>query len=116
MAGTPLPAISFEDARPRPLHDDVPVSSNGNGSNGNGRPAKLPMIGGQLVDPDEIAAQVEDLTAPEAIAWAIERFHPALRFATSFQKTSSVIIDIAHRIETGAQFFYLDTGLLFDET
>ena len=40
--------------------------------------------------------------AEEAIAWAIERFHPELRFAVSFQKTSSVTIDIAHRIDPEA--------------
>ena len=54
-------------------------------------------------------------SAEEAIAWAIETF-PRLGFAVSFQKTSSVIIDIAHRIDPEARFFYLDTELLFAET
>ena len=56
------------------------------------------------------------MTASEAIAWAVERFHPDLRFAVSFQKTSSVMVDMAHRIEPEARFFYVDTGLLFPET
>jgi phosphoadenosine phosphosulfate reductase len=94
--------------RPQPFVDDPPA-------NGNGR-ARLPTIGGAVVDPDEVAATVEPMEAEEAIAWAIESFHPALRFATSFQKTSSAIIDIAHRIEPRVRFFYLDTELLFPET
>jgi phosphoadenosine phosphosulfate reductase len=97
--------------RPRPLHDLEVVSSNGNGH------AKLPTIGGKVVDPAEIAAEVEEMGASEAIAWAIETFGSKLAFAVSFQKTSSVIIDLAHRIDpTDARFFYLDTELLFPET
>jgi phosphoadenosine phosphosulfate reductase len=96
---------------------ETPVpTSNGNG-NGNGHgAAKLPLIGGELVDPDEIGAEVEGLDAEDAIAWAIERFHPDLRFAISFQKTSSVMIDMTRRIAPDARFFYVDTGLLFPET
>ncbi len=90
------------------------MNANGNG-NGDGHGA-LPTIGGELVDPAEVAAEVEQLTASEAIAWAVERFHPELRFAVSFQKTSSVIVDVAHAVEPDANFFYLDTDLLFDET
>ncbi len=101
--------------RPRPLHEGDDPPQNGNG-NGNGRPKKLPTINGQVVDPTEIAAQVEAMDADEAIGWAIETFHPQLRFAVSFQKTSSVVLDIAHRIEPAASFFYLDTELLFPET
>jgi phosphoadenosine phosphosulfate reductase len=107
--------------RPRLLHEeDGSAIANGDGAsangNGNGLPAKLPTIDGQAVDPAEISALVEPMDTDEAIAWAIETFHPALRFAISFQKTSSVTIDIARRIEPGARFFYLDTELLFPET
>lgn len=109
---SPLAVGRRQGARPRPLHDDLPVNGNGSG-NGNG---VLPMIGGELVNPTEVSAEVESLPAAEAIAWTIERFHPRLRFATSFQKTSSVIIDISHQIEPTTRYFYLDTDLLFDET
>src|SRR5437016_2740360 len=100
-------------ARPRPFTEDE--AANGNGANGNGH-ARLPTIGGVVVDPAEVSAEVEAMDATEAIGWAIETFHPRLRFATSFQKTSSVTIDIAHGIEPSARFFYLDTELLFPET
>ena len=102
--------------RPEPLHESVGLPTvNGNGSNGNG-PARLPTINGTIVDPAEISAEVEAMAAEDAIDWAIETFHPRLQFAVSFQKTSSVILDLAHRAEPEASFFYLDTELLFPET
>ncbi len=97
-------------ARPRPLHEG-PASAGGR----NGR-ARVPTLAGRRVDPDELSAEVERLDAREAIAWALERFGPRLMFATSFQKTSSVIIHMAHELDPGARFFYLDTELLFPET
>ena len=56
------------------------------------------------------------MSAEESIAWALERFNGELRFAISFQKTSSVIIDMVQRVHPRARFFYVDTGLLFPET
>lgn len=68
------------------------------------------------LDPAEIAAELEPLSAHEVIAWTLEHFHPALYFACSFQKTSSVVAHIATEIEPSARFFYIDTDLLFPET
>ena len=59
---------------------------------------------------------LDSLTAEETIAWAIERFGGELRFAVSFQKTSSVMVDMVNRIDPRARFFYVDTELLFPET
>ena len=64
----------------------------------------------------DLDVDLEGLGAEETVAWALERFDGDLRFAVSFQKTSSVIVDMAHRIEPRARFFYVDTGLLFPET
>jgi phosphoadenosine phosphosulfate reductase len=97
--------------RRRPLHEDFAEAA----ANGNGK-GRLPTIGGKVVDPQRISAEVEEMGATEAIAWAVETFGSSLGFAASFQKTSSVIIDIAHGIEPDARFFYLDTELLFPET
>jgi phosphoadenosine phosphosulfate reductase len=96
------------------LPTPMPTATQRNG-NGNGHHS-LPTIGGELVDPIEVAAEVERLSTEEAIEWAIERFHPELRFAVSFQKTSSVIVDMVSRLEPAARRFYVDTGLLFPET
>ena len=109
MSGFVLPT-------PTPTTDRLGSASEGNGnghSNGNG---KLPRIGGALVEPAEVSLEVEAMGAEEAIAWAIEKFHPSLRFAVSFQKTSSVMVDMVHRIAPEARFFFVDTGLLFPET
>jgi phosphoadenosine phosphosulfate reductase len=78
--------------------------------------AALTAADGTVMDSREVSAELEDRDAIETIRWALETFHPRLRFATSFQKTSSVIIDMAQRIDPTAKFFYLDTGVLFEET
>jgi len=67
-------------------------------------------------DPEAKAEELEDATAEEALAWALEAFHPAMYIACSFQKTSSVTVHLAHSIDPGARFFYLDTDVLFPET
>jgi phosphoadenosine phosphosulfate reductase len=103
--------MSKTTTRPRPHVLDTPLPRKG--ANGNGR---LPTIGGKAVDPERISAEVEEMGAEEAIAWALETFQPALKFAISFQKTSSVNIEIAHRLAPDARFFYIDTELLFPET
>jgi phosphoadenosine phosphosulfate reductase len=100
MSGTVLPT-------PTPT-----VNGNGNGH----RAPALPTIAGKLVEPAEVTAEVERMSAQEAVAWAVEKFHPSLRFAISFQKTSSVMVDMVQRIAPEARFFYVDTGLLFPET
>jgi phosphoadenosine phosphosulfate reductase len=46
----------------------------------------------------------------------VDRFHPRLYVACSFQKEASVIMDMLLRIEPSARFFTLDTDLLFEET
>ena len=68
------------------------------------------------IDPESVAADLEGKSPEEAIAWAIETFHPKLYFACSFQKTTSVTIDIAQKLDPTTRFFYLDTDVLFDET
>lgn len=67
------------------------------------------------IDPEAVAADLEDASAEETLAWAAENF-PSLSVACSFQKTTSVTVDIASRAAPDARFFYLDTDLLFPET
>lgn len=61
-------------------------------------------------------ANAEGWSAEEILRQMVERFHPRLYVACSFQKESSVIMDMILRIEPSARFFTLDTGLLFGET
>jgi phosphoadenosine phosphosulfate reductase len=59
---------------------------------------------------------LEELSAREVLALAIERHHPSLVMACSFQKEESVLIDLLMGIEPGARVFTIDTGALFPET
>jgi phosphoadenosine phosphosulfate reductase len=89
---------------------DLAPSTNGHpATNGHAPPAGR-------IDPATVTAELEGRSAEDVVRWAIETFHPSLYFACSFQKTTSVIIDIAQRIEPATRFFYLDTDVLFDET
>jgi phosphoadenosine phosphosulfate reductase len=56
------------------------------------------------------------MSAEEVLAYMVERFHPRLYVACSFQKEASVIMDMLVKIEPEARFFTLDTGLFFSET
>ncbi len=58
----------------------------------------------------------ESWSAEEVLRRMVARFHPRLYVACSFQKESSVIMDMLVRIEPEARFFTLDTGVLFPET
>jgi len=55
-------------------------------------------------------------SAEEVLEYTVERFHPRLYVACSFQKEASVVMDMLLRIEPSARFFTLDTDLLFEET
>lgn len=65
---------------------------------------------------DTLTADAESLTAEAVIARMVERFHPRLFLACSFQQEESVLIDLLLRIEPNARIFTLDTGVLFPET
>jgi phosphoadenosine phosphosulfate reductase len=55
-------------------------------------------------------------SAEETLQYVVDRFHPRLYVACSFQKEASVIMDMLLKIEPSARFFTLDTDLLFEET
>ena len=98
---------------------DSITTANGNGRKGilhedaagNGSVAIAELEIPEIETPD-----LESATAEEALAWALETFHPRLYIACSFQKTSSVTVHMANQIDPDARFFYLDTDVLFPET
>jgi phosphoadenosine phosphosulfate reductase len=57
-----------------------------------------------------------EITAEEVLATAVERHHPHLIMACSFQKEESVLIDMLMKIEPSARVFTIDTGALFPDT
>ena len=56
------------------------------------------------------------MTAEAVIADAVERFHPRVALACSFQKEETVLLDLLFKARPGARVFALDTRVLFDET
>jgi phosphoadenosine phosphosulfate reductase len=58
----------------------------------------------------------EDLSAEEVLARAVERHRDRVVLACSFQKESSVLIDMLNRVEPRPRVFTIDTGVLFPET
>lgn len=61
-------------------------------------------------------ADVEAMDARQVLGVMVERFHPNLSLACSFQKEEAVLLDMLLAIEPGARVFALDTHVLFPET
>jgi phosphoadenosine phosphosulfate reductase len=58
----------------------------------------------------------EQATPQQALAYAVEQFHPRLTMACSFQKEESVLVHMLSSIAPTARVFTIDTGVLFPET
>jgi phosphoadenosine phosphosulfate reductase len=59
---------------------------------------------------------LETVSAQEVLAYAVERFHPRLKMACSFQKEESVLLHMLSETCPEARVFMIDTGVLFPET
>lgn len=59
---------------------------------------------------------LSEATAHEVLAYAVERFHPRLKTACSFQKEETVLAHMLSEITPDARLFVIDTGVLFPET
>jgi phosphoadenosine phosphosulfate reductase len=62
------------------------------------------------------ATKLENASAEEVLAYAVEHHHPRLTMACSFQKEESVLVHMLTQIEPAARVFTIDTGVLFPET
>jgi phosphoadenosine phosphosulfate reductase len=60
--------------------------------------------------------ELEQASAQEVLAYAIEHFHPRLKTACSFQKEETVLAHMLSEIAPDAKLFTIDTGVLFPET
>ena len=67
-------------------------------------------------DEEAVVALLEPKSASEVLEWAFGEFGQDMYIACSFQKTSSVVMQLATEINPSARFFYLDTDVLFPET
>jgi phosphoadenosine phosphosulfate reductase len=73
--------------------------------------ASVPANADATATPD-----LEELDATEVLEHVVDRFHPRLTVACSFQKEASVILDLLLQIAPDARVFTLDTHVLFPET
>ncbi len=62
------------------------------------------------------ATDVEALGAQEVVDLVLDRFHPKVALACSFQKEEAVLLDMVLTREPKARVFALDTHVLFPET
>ncbi|MBW1886411.1 MAG: phosphoadenosine phosphosulfate reductase family protein, partial [Deltaproteobacteria bacterium] len=61
--------------------------------------------------------QLEEKSAQEVLAWAIENFHPRLALSASFGGPEGmVLLDMMHAIDRSSRVFMLDTGRLHPAT
>ena len=75
--------------------------------------------GGRIATFTPVSTATPDLagaSAQEVLAFAVERFHPRLKTACSFQKEESVLAHMLAEIAPDATLFVIDTGVLFPET
>ena len=63
-----------------------------------------------------VTPNLEGMDASGVLAYMVERFHPRLAVACSFQKEASVVLDLLLKIAPDARVFTLDTHVLFPET
>jgi phosphoadenosine phosphosulfate reductase len=59
---------------------------------------------------------LEHASAEHVLAHMLERHHPRLALACSFQKEEAVLVDMLLKLEPSARVFTIDTGVLFPET
>jgi len=76
----------------------------------------MPNLPAQAEPIEALAERSEELSAETLLAEMVERFHPRLSLACSFQKEESVLLDMLFRIAPKARVFALDTHYLFPET
>jgi phosphoadenosine phosphosulfate reductase len=68
------------------------------------------------VDVEGLAQEFEHRPAEDVLEWAADRFAGRIVLTCSWQRQSSVLVDILDRIGAEVRIVELDTGLLFDET
>ena len=68
---------------------------------------------GQLA---ELAGRFESADPESVLRWALDAYGPRICLACSFGAEDMVLLDMCARLRPGVDVFYLDTGLLFEET
>ena len=76
----------------------------------------LPVVDEEAAWVHEAAARFEHASAPELLAWSLERFHPRLAISAAGGVDGMALIDMAWRLNPTVRVFTLDTGRLPPET
>jgi phosphoadenosine phosphosulfate reductase len=64
----------------------------------------------------ELSVEFEGAEPHELLAWALERFSPAIAISTAFQIDGVALIDMAYELDPDVKVFSVDTGRLPEET
>jgi phosphoadenosine phosphosulfate reductase len=64
----------------------------------------------------ELSVEFEGAEPQELLAWALERFSPAIAISTAFQIDGVALIDMAYELDPDVKVFSVDTGRLPEET
>ena len=70
----------------------------------------------RLAAAGDLQHRAEGLATEQFLMELVKVFHSRLLVACSFQKESSVLMDLMLRVDPNTRFVTLDTGLLFPET
>jgi phosphoadenosine phosphosulfate reductase len=65
---------------------------------------------------EDVARRAESWTPQQILAWALDRFHPRIAFASSFGVEDVAVIHMLSTLRRDARVFTLDTGRLPSET
>ena len=78
--------------------------------------ASLPGVATNVESIEVLVERSEALSAEQLLRDLVERFHPRLALACSFQKEEAVLLDLLFAAEPKARVFAIDTHYLFPET
>jgi phosphoadenosine phosphosulfate reductase len=69
-----------------------------------------------LIEIDQIADRLENASAEESLGWAFDKFGETIVIATGFGAEGMALIDLAAKVSSKPDIFFIDTGFLFHET
>ena len=67
-------------------------------------------------DPREVNERLEQATASERLAWALDQFGDGLVLSSSFGAQAAVMLHLATQVRPDIPVIFVDTGYLFPET
>lgn len=65
---------------------------------------------------DSVNKELETLSPPERVKWAIDRYAPKVALASSFGADAAVMLHLVSRVYPEIKVFFLETGFHFKET